>query len=327
MGSSSQVLQLVLNAIPVRVFWKDLDLRFLGCNEHFAHDAGVGSPAEIVGKDDLAMPWAGEAARYRADDRDVIATGRAKLNYEEPHTRPDGSPGWARTSKVPLRDVAGQIFGILGLYEDITERKRDEERRIRLMRELDHRVKNNLAAVQSLAGQTLRNSTSLREFEEAFMGRLRALASTHEALAAAKWEGVYLDEVVRRTVLPLAAVSRSVVVEGKPVLLPARMSSPLCLVLHELATNAAKHGALSASGGVVRLAWEAAPDGTLRLRWDESGGPPVTPAAGEGLGTMLVRGLIEHDCGGSVELDYRSEGLRCRVEVPIAEEGEKAQGA
>src|SRR5208283_2017195 len=110
-----------------RIFWKDTDLRFLGCNRLFAEDAGLSDPAQIVGKDDRALSWRSTAERYRTDDMAVIQTGIPKVNYEEPQTREDGSVLWLRTSKVPLRELDGRVFGVLGTYEDITERRQAEE--------------------------------------------------------------------------------------------------------------------------------------------------------------------------------------------------------
>ncbi|HEX2972441.1 MAG TPA: PAS domain S-box protein [Tepidisphaeraceae bacterium] len=124
---SQKMLQLVLDTIPVRVFWKDRESRFLGCNRLLAQDAGLDSPQDIIGKVDSELAWKQQAELYRADDRQVIETGTAKLNYEEPQTAPDGRQLWLRTSKIPLRDVHGTIIGVLGTYEDITESKRAQE--------------------------------------------------------------------------------------------------------------------------------------------------------------------------------------------------------
>ena len=124
---SRHMLRLVLDTIPVRVFWKDCDSNFLGCNQPFALDSGLHSPEELIGKNDYAMGWKEQADFYRADDRQVIETGQPKLNYEEPQTTPDGGQIWLRTSKIPLQNVEGQITGVLGTYEDITERKQAEQ--------------------------------------------------------------------------------------------------------------------------------------------------------------------------------------------------------
>ena len=125
--SSQAMLRLVLDTIPVRVFWKNTDLVFLGCNRAFASDAGLESPDDVVGRTDHDMPWLDQAGIYRADDRLVMETGQPKLNYEEPQTTPDGRMMWLRTSKIPLRGLRGEIVGVMGTYEDITERKQAEQ--------------------------------------------------------------------------------------------------------------------------------------------------------------------------------------------------------
>lgn len=125
---SRQLLQTIVDTVPLRIFWKDRESRYLGCNPAFARDAGKDSPADLVGKDDFQMAWAQEAEQYRADDRRIVETGKPRLSYEEPQTTPDGRQIWLRTSKVPLYGPRGEAVGILGTYEDITEQKRRERR-------------------------------------------------------------------------------------------------------------------------------------------------------------------------------------------------------
>ena len=137
--SKDLLLSVVENA-PVRIFWKDRDSRYLGCNTHFAKDAGYFSPDELTGKTDFDMGWKDQAKLYRADDEEVMNSGNAKLDYEEPQTTPDGNMIWLRTSKVPLRDKSNQVVGILGIYEDITERKRMETELLQLNSELEEKV-------------------------------------------------------------------------------------------------------------------------------------------------------------------------------------------
>ena len=128
LATSRDLLQQVIDTAPIRVFWKDRDCRYLGCNPLFAGDAGKQSPAELIGQDDFAMGWAAQAELYRADDQEVMRTGQARVNFEEPQTTPDGKTIWLRTSKVPLYDRQGEVMGVLGLYDDITQQKREERR-------------------------------------------------------------------------------------------------------------------------------------------------------------------------------------------------------
>ena len=126
-AESRDLLMAVIDTAPVRVFWKGRNLRYLGCNTAFARDAGMTHPDELIGKDDYQMGWAAQAELYRSDDRAVMASGAAKLFYEEPQTTPSGQTIWLRTSKVPLKDHNNEVFGLLGVYEDITERKQAED--------------------------------------------------------------------------------------------------------------------------------------------------------------------------------------------------------
>ncbi|MGB4336048.1 MAG: EAL domain-containing protein [Chromatiaceae bacterium] len=126
LATSRGLLQKIIDTAPIRVFWKDRDCRYLGCNPLFARDAGMKAPSDLIGLDDYAMGWAAQADLYRADDRQVMASGQSRLDFEEPQTTPDGKPLWLRTSKVPLRDAAGNVIGVLGIYDDITERKQTE---------------------------------------------------------------------------------------------------------------------------------------------------------------------------------------------------------
>jgi PAS domain S-box-containing protein len=124
---SEQMLQLVLDTIPARVFWKDRDINYLGCNRLFAHDAGLTEPREIIGRNDYELAWKEQAELYRTDDAAVIRGENPKIGYEEPQTGPGGKKLWLRTTKIPLKDTEGNTIGVLGTYEDITERKRSEE--------------------------------------------------------------------------------------------------------------------------------------------------------------------------------------------------------
>jgi PAS domain S-box-containing protein len=121
--SSQRLLQSVLNTIPVRVFWKDKQSVFLGCNSLFAQDAGLESEEDLIGKNDNDFSWKDQAEFYRADDREVMHSDQAKINYEEPQVSPTGDEHWLRTSKIPLKNTQGEIIGVLGTYEDITQRK------------------------------------------------------------------------------------------------------------------------------------------------------------------------------------------------------------
>jgi len=147
---AQHMLQTVLDTIPARVFWKDRDGVYLGCNRLFAADAGLGSPDQIIGRTDHALGWADQAELYRADDAAVVSSGEPKIGYEEPQTTPDGNQIWLRTSKIPLREPSGEIIGVLGTYEDITGAKLAEAEKRRFEAQVQHAQK--LESLGILAG-------------------------------------------------------------------------------------------------------------------------------------------------------------------------------
>jgi len=186
---SQQMLQSVMDTIPARVFWKDLDLNYLGCNRPFALDAGLQSPEELIGRNDFEMCWGEQADLYRSDDRLVMETGIAKLGYEEPQTMPDGGRIWLRTSKVPLFDVKGQIKGVLGTYEDITVHKRAEEALQKAHDELELRVKERTAALEKANEELQQIPSKLIAVQEEERKRLASELhdSIGQTLAAVKF--------------------------------------------------------------------------------------------------------------------------------------------
>jgi two-component sensor histidine kinase len=190
-----------------------------------------------------------------------------------------------------------------------------------LVAEVDHRAKNLLAVIQALVRQTARTSADKEALEEALSGRLRALAGAHELLSAEKWTAVDLRTLLEREVGPFAEAGR-IRLDGGHVRVPAKAAVSLGMVVHELATNAAKHGALSTPDGRVEVLWrldggDGGESPTLRLSWTEAGGPPVRPPQRKGFGTTLLERSLAHELDGSLELDFRPEGLRAEMTVPL----------
>lgn len=225
----------------------------------------------------------------------------------------------------PIHEVDGQIEKVLGVSQDITDRQRIEERRKLMLKELDHRVKNNLATILALVGQT--RAASIEEFTEVFTSRLQAMARAHELLARRGWRGLDLNETVDKILAPFAIQHPGrIKSSGPPVTLPSRAALPLSLALHELTTNAAKYGSLNVATGRVDIAWSVegkqadqanGTGGELALSWTESGGPTVVPPSGHGAGTALIKGLIEHQLGGAVSIDYPSRGVQCTLRLTL----------
>jgi two-component sensor histidine kinase len=205
---------------------------------------------------------------------------------------------------------------------DITEQKQAENRQKALIDELNHRVKNTLATVQSLATQTARHAKSVDEFVDAFESRLLSLGRAHDLLAKRHWQNAPLETLVREITVPLTGAMRDLmVIEGPPVAVTPRVALNLTMCINELLTNAAKYGSLSAAEGSLAIRWDRRLEeggSTLDFSWIERGGPPVAPPLHRGFGTRLIERCIERDLGGQVQLEFNPEGLSCRLTIPLS---------
>ena len=223
---------------------------------------------------------------------------------------------------APIRDPAGAIQGAVCGAIDITERKRQQRHRELLLNELNHRVKNTLATVQSFAVQTLRNAPSVSAGRHAFEARLIALSKAHDVLTRENWEGAGLGEVVAEALAAYAGERQNPRVRfaGDEIRLQPKTALAVAMALHELATNAVKYGALSNASGRVRLDWTIAGDpAMLDLRWVETAGPPVSPPTKRGFGSRLIEYGLAQDLGGEVRLSFAPEGLMCTITAPVDE--------
>jgi two-component sensor histidine kinase len=246
---------------------------------------------------------------------------RAKNIFQLEHRvrRVDGSSGWTFSRAVPLLDKAGEITGWFGAASDITARKQSEEHLKLMVDELNHRVKNMLATVQSIAAQTFRGGTQ-EEARAAFEARLFALSHAHQLLTREHWEGVDLSDLALQILEPFKSRSGEAdrfSVSGTDIRLKPKLALSLGMAFHELAGNAAKYGALSNSAGRVSLAWQRRPEDRLRLVWRERDGPRVHRPTRRGFGSRLIERGLANDLGGTVRLDYDARGVECVIEMPI----------
>ena len=262
-------------------------------------------------------------AMMHPDDREknalaaIVGLGEQRFQVEFRIVRPSGEVRWCYGAGIITRDADGKPVRMNGVTLDITDRKRAEERQVLLAREVDHRAKNTLAVVLSVLRLTRAPTT--KDFIATVEGRVHALAATHNLLSATRWEGADLGKIVEEEMAPYHANHRQRVITGGPavVLLPATAQA-VALALHELATNAAKYGALSTETGTLSVTWRAEGD-ALVLDWTETGGPPAAEPARLGFGLTIVRSSIEAQFRGGVSYEWRRDGLRCTLSIPAAQ--------
>jgi len=254
--------------------------------------------------------------------RQVVSGEADSLQSEFRVVRPNGQLRWCIVAAATGSDASNPSVRLSGVTIDITERKEAEERQAILAREVDHRARNALAVVQSIVRLTKANS--IENYKMALEGRLGALARAHVLLSEFRWQGADLKRLAEDELAPYrTGDADKVVAFGPDFILQPAPAQTLALAIHELATNAAKYGALSSSTGKVRLTWELNPDG-LELQWIESGGPRVRAPITSGYGMRVVTTSVEGQLGGRATFEWRAEGLRCALWIPA---GEKLQSS
>jgi PAS domain S-box-containing protein len=265
-------------------------------------------------------------------DREALAKVEAEFasnsenEFEIRLSRKDGGMFWAAVFISPILDKTGDVVQQFASFVDLSKHKQEEDRLRFLLAELNHRTQNTLATVQAIAVQTLRGAAN-KEVVDAFEGRILALSKAHSLLGRKHWEAVSLRDVIDQILQPFGLNDRRVArfsIEGDDVRLPPKAALSLAMLFHELATNAAKHGALSnGAAGKINIAWQAertSQGDRMRLRWQESGGPPVTPPGRKGFGSRLIERGMAQDLGGEVRLDYEPAGVTCQIIMPVRPE-------
>jgi PAS domain S-box-containing protein len=249
----------------------------------------------------------------------------SESGFEIGFRRKDGRVFWGNVFVSPVRNKTGDIVQHFASFVDLTKHIQEKDRLRFLLDELSHRTQNTLATVQAIAVQTLRGVAD-RELIDAFEGRLLALSKAHSLLGRKQWDAVGLRDVVDQILQPFGFNDRRAArfsVEGDDVHLHPNTALTLAMVFHELATNAAKYGALSNGGaGKIDITWqvEPTPDGDrMRLRWQESGGPPVRRPSQKGFGSGLIEGALAQELDGEVHLDYEPAGVGCQIVIPVSQ--------
>jgi PAS domain S-box-containing protein len=308
---------------PDLVFVKDLESRAL-----------LRNPAALFGKswDNIEgrkeSDWhvsPEEAAEVVANDRKVIESGTS-MQFEEHFTTSQGKRILLST-KSPLLDEKGTIVGIIGVSTDITERESRAKHVEFIMRELSHRSKNLLMILQSIARQTIRQSSSLQDFEDRFMARIGSLSKLHDLLVQEEWRGASLRAVAESQVHPFAGDRVSL--NGPKFFMRPDTAQVMSMIFHELATNASKYGALSNAMGTVSVTWgfvDSDPE-SLFVRWQEAGGPAVVSPTRKGFGTVVLERTALQITEASVSFEFREQGVIWSLQAPSRPLLERAEVA
>ena len=310
---ATALFEAVINMTPDLVYVKDLESRAL-----------LRNPAALFGKAWEEVEGQKEADWHRdpkeaeqviANDHKVIESGTS-MQFVEHFTTSDGLRTLLST-KSPFFDERGKIIGTIGVSTDITERESRARHVEFIMRELSHRSKNLLMIIQAVARQTARQSETLEAFEQQFNERLASLARLHDLLIQEEWRGVPLLAIAQTQVDPFAG--DRIEIGGPEILLKPNMAQVFSMVFHELATNAAKYGALSNSAGSISIAWGFLGDDHKRVfvRWQEAGGPPVMMPARKGFGTVVLERMVLQIPDASASLKFLATGLVWYLEAPL----------
>lgn len=318
-AESEKRLHALLHALPVGVYTTDAAGRITFFNETAA--AMWGRRPELNSEQwcgSWRMYWPDGTALPHAECPMAVAIKeRRNLNgggQEAVVERPDGTRVPFMAFPSVLRDSKGKVVGAVNMFVDITERKRNEEQIAILAREAEHRARNVLATVQATVH--LSQSDTADGLKHAIEGRIRALANVHRLFVQSRWTGAELQSLASQELSPYCQDGETRVrIDGPTVLLQPETAQTIAITLHELATNAAKYGALSVPAGKVRVEWSGALDGRVVLRWTEADGPPASPPTRHGFGTRVMESMIRQ-MNGDMRFDWRHEGLACEITIP-----------
>ncbi len=325
------VYQSVFNCMSEGVVFQSADGSIVAANPAAERLLGL-STYGMMGRDSNSPEWQAvkeDGNPFPGDQHPAmftLRTGEPKTNVVMGVRRPDGLRIWLSINSQPVRNP-GEVapHAVVTTFHDISERKVAEERQKQMLHELNHRVRNTLTVVQSIAAQTFRTSPTPAAFTEAFNARLLALSYSHEVLTRNDWTGAQLRELLAGQLRPYQmGGGERFRLTGPDVRLVPKAAIALSLVLSELATNAAKYGSLSVDRGTVGVTWNlemGADVPRLRIVWREQGGPAVLPPTRRGLGTGLIERSLSHELGGLARIAFNPQGLICEMEFPLEGDG------
>jgi PAS domain S-box-containing protein len=326
-ASEERYRLIVESATDYAIFTTDLDGRVTSWNAGAQNVLGF-EENDILGRDARIL-WTPEDRAAGAPEEEMRgAQEEGRAEDERWHMRKDGSQFFAHGLLMPLKGSDRIPQGYLKILRDRTERRRGEERQELLIRELHHRVRNTLATVQAVANSTIRSARSMEEFSEAFLGRINALAWTHSLLTEDYWQAASLRDLLAAQLGPYqGGRTVQVTLDGPSVELPSEVAVPVSMAIHELTTNAAKHGSLSVEDGRLGVTWTVTQEGggrTVHLEWRERNGPRVAPPTREGFGTRLLERVLTTQAQAAVKVAYDPEGLTFLADIPLPQSPEGA---
>jgi PAS domain S-box-containing protein len=316
-GSESR-LRLAVEAGRMAVWQIDIDSGRLANSPELNRLLGLPEDADPTLEEINARYLPGEFERLQSVARAALTSGERFFEAEFRYRWPSGEIRWLLLRAEFLLDASNQPRSAIGVLLDITERKESEERLKLLAREVDHRANNLMTVVQGTVA--LSSAPDVEALKAVIVGRVNALARAHQLLSEARWEGADLRRLVEEELLAFSLGEASrVSIDGPDIALNPAAAQSIAMALHELATNAAKYGALSAPEGRVQVSWVRPDDERLLIRWVESGGPTVSKPSRRGLGTTMLQRALAGGLGGETRLDWRPEGLVCELELPTVE--------
>jgi PAS domain S-box-containing protein len=315
---SKALLQEALTAGAVMAFECNPVSGLVRRSENAAQILGLGPQQTLTAAQFLARIHPDDFTRVKAHRRQVRTQSSADTATFR-FIRPDGREVWLEQTSRAEFDAGSRIVRFKGLIRDITGRKQYEKRQDLLIAELDHRVKNVLARVAAIVMQTGQRCSTKDEFVRALHGRVQSMAVAHVLLSQSRWSDVSLTDIIRHQLAPYTTDTNTTI-SGPEIRLTSAQTQAVAMVIHELVTNAAKHGALSSTDGSVSVSWDctsANAAAVLTITWNELGGPPIAAPVQSGYGSSLIRNLIPYELGGAVDLTFPSGGACCKIEIPL----------
>jgi PAS domain S-box-containing protein len=315
--TSEARLQEALTAGAVMAFDCDLSSGLVQCSANAGQILGLGPRQTLTVAQFIAQIHPDDRARFQAHHLRLVDSPGDAVTFR--FIRLDGREVWLEETSRTEFDASGCAVRLKGLTRDITRRKQSEKRQDLLIAELDHRVKNVLARVMAIVMQTGQRCGTVDEFVRAFHGRIQSMAAAHALLSQSRWSDVGLTDLIRRQLAPYTT-NANTTISGPEIMLTSAQTQAVAMVIHELVTNAAKHGALSSPDGSVSVSWgrtSANAAAVLTITWNEVGGQPIAAPVRSGYGSSLIRNLIPHELGGTVDLAFPSDGACCKIEIPF----------